>query len=214
MKATARLRSAFILHREAQWSLQVIHNTSHKAYSKQKAALFAKYLEDHTGRWSRDCDFDSERSTFESYDFRWDKFKPAEPMPPYPYVAMELVPGRTLHSALGWARDQPTDEYLNQDEKDMIMKQGIEALIYLMEMKLIHRDFRTTNLMVFKRKAAIQVRVIDLGHTILAEEHQCRNKSAVVRRDDHGKKGPVPKKKHHETQKTKQYKLYEATTTS
>lgn len=46
---------------------------------------------------------------------------------------------------------------------------------------LIHRDFRTTNLMVSERRSTIRVRVIDLGHTILAENHQCRNKSAVVR---------------------------------
>jgi serine/threonine protein kinase len=181
VKATAKLRSAFILHREAQWSLQWIHNSEHKSYSKQKAALFAKYLEDHTGRWSRDCDFDEERVTFESAEFRWDKFKPMETMPEFPYVAMEYVPGRTLHSALGWSRDQPTDEHLNQEEKESIVKQATQALIYLMDMGLIHRDFRTTNLMVSYRKADIQVRVIDLGHTILAEEHQCRNKSAVVR---------------------------------
>lgn len=93
VKPTAKLRSAFILHREAQWSLQFIHNTNHEAYSEEKAKLFAKYLEDHTGRWSRDCDFDTERTTFESPEFRWDKFKPAEPLPSHPYVAMEYVPG-------------------------------------------------------------------------------------------------------------------------
>ena len=185
VKVTAKLRSAFILHREAQWSLRCIHNTNHKEYSKQKASLFAKYLEDHTGRWSRDCDFDEERSTYESAEYRWDKFRPtAEPIPPFPYVAMEYVPGKTLHSALGWTREQADGSHLNQEEKESIIHQATEALIYLAEMGLIHRDFRTTNLMVMNRKSpktSIQMRVIDLGHTILAQEHQCRNKSAVVR---------------------------------
>ncbi|CAK9097969.1 Probable serine/threonine-protein kinase PknB [Durusdinium trenchii] len=182
VKVTGKLRSAFILHREAQWSLQRIHNTKQKDYSQQKASYFARYLEDHTGRWSRDCDFDKERSIFESADFRWDKFKPQEMMPAYPYVAMEYVPGRTLHSALGWQRDQPLEEsYLSQEEKEAILLQAAEALTYLYEMNLIHRDFRTTNLMVSHRKPSIQVKVIDLGHTILAQEHQCKNKSAVVR---------------------------------
>ncbi|CAJ1424998.1 unnamed protein product [Effrenium voratum] len=183
VKPTAKLRSAFILHREAQWSIQRLHNSSYKKYSPQKASLFARYLEDHTGRWSRDLDFDLERGTFEAPDFRWDKFRPSEPMPQNPYVAMEYVPGRTLHSALGWSRDQPLKDeaHLSQEEKESIVSQAAEALLYLVDNGLIHRDFRTTNLMVSERRSTIRVRVIDLGHTILAENHQCRNKSAVVR---------------------------------
>ncbi|CAE7814282.1 unnamed protein product [Symbiodinium sp. CCMP2592] len=182
-KPTAKLRSAFILHREAQWSLQRLHNSSYKGFSEKKAALFARYLEDHTGRWSRDMDFDAERATFESPDFRWDKFRPPETLPPHPYVAMEFVPGRTLHAALGWSRDQPLrrEALLSQEEKQIVVRQAAEALVYLVEMGLIHRDFRTTNLMVSERKAGIRIHVIDLGHTILAESSQSRNKSAVVR---------------------------------
>jgi len=182
-KPTAKLRSAFILHREAQWSLQRLHNSSYKGFSEKKAALFARYLEDHTGRWSRDMDFDAERVTFESPDFRWDKFRPPETLPPHPYVAMEFVPGRTLHAALGWSRDQPLrrEALLSQEEKQIVARQAAEALVYLVEMGLIHRDFRTTNLMVSERKAGIRIHVIDLGHTILAESSQSRNKSAVVR---------------------------------
>lgn len=181
-KATSKLRSAFILHREAQWSLQRIHNEKQKSYSRDKAGLFARYLEDHTGKWSRDCDFDAERATYESQDFRWDKYKP-EGMPPLSYVAMEYVPGRTLHTALGWSRDQPLkrEDVLNQQEKESIVRQGTKALMYLKEMSLIHRDFRTTNLMVCDRGASMRVKVIDLGHTIFAQEHQSKNKSAVVR---------------------------------
>ncbi|CAE7429974.1 unnamed protein product, partial [Symbiodinium sp. CCMP2456] len=182
-KPTAKLRSAFILHREAQWSLQRLHNSSYKGFSEKKAALFARYLEDHTGRWSRDMDFDAERATFEAPEFRWDKFRPPETLPPHPYVAMEFVPGRTLHAALGWSRDQPVrrEALLSQEEKQIVVRQAAEALVYLVDMGLIHRDFRTTNLMVSERKAGIRIHVIDLGHTILAESNQSRNKSAVVR---------------------------------
>ena len=62
--------------------------------------------------------FSKERATFEAPEFRWDKFRrprtgnravlcgalrryarPPETLPPHPYVAMEFVPGRTLHTA-------------------------------------------------------------------------------------------------------------------
>ena len=184
IKAAAKLRSAFKLHREAQWSLQFIHNNKHKNYSQQRACLFAKYLEDHTGRWSLDSNFDAERSTFESAAFRWDKFEPPEPLPTHPYVAMEFVPGRTVHSALGWSRHHPLNKdepVLTFREKESIIRQATEALVYLVQMGLIHRDFRTTNLMVARRKASVDMRVIDLGLAISSEEHQCRNESAVVR---------------------------------
>ena len=178
-KSTQKLKSAFILHREAQWSIQYIHNVKHKEYSQQKASYFVRYLEDHTGQWSQETDFDKERAIFEAAEFRWDKFR-QKLVSAFPYVAMEYVPGKTLHSALGWQRDAG-QELLSQEEKESIVHQAAEALTYLSKMGLIHRDFRTTNLMVFQEQSSIQVKVIDLGHTIFAEEHQCKNKSAVVR---------------------------------
>jgi len=183
IKAAAKLRSAFKLHREAQWSLQLIHNSMHKSYSQQRAGLFARYLEDHTGHWSTDSNFDAERSTFEAANFRWDKFEPPSPLPSYPYVAMEFVPGRTVHSALGWSRHHPLKDeaVLTHKERESIIRQATQALIYLIEMGLIHRDFRTTNLMVVRRNSSIEMRVIDLGLAISSEEHQCQNESAVVR---------------------------------
>mmetsp|Transcript_74028 Transcript_74028/g.130819 ORF Transcript_74028/g.130819 Transcript_74028/m.130819 type:complete len:899 (+) Transcript_74028:86-2782(+) len=181
-KPTSKLRNAFILHREAQWSLQRLHNSSYAGYRADKADLFVRYLEDHTGKWTDSLDFDKERSLFESSDFRWDKFRPPQPMPAHPYVAMEFVPGRTLHAALGWIKDQSRPEaLLTAEERFVILQQAIEALQYLTSFGLIHRDFRTTNIMVSGTGTARQVRVIDLGHTILAEQHQLRNKSAVVR---------------------------------
>ncbi|CAE8656622.1 unnamed protein product, partial [Polarella glacialis] len=139
---------------------------------------------DHTGKWAPDLDFDAERSAFEAQDFRWDKFRPPEPQPASPYVAMEFVPGRTLHAALGWSREQPLPEgdgMLSDQEKKAIVKQAAEALGYLSLLGLIHRDFRTTNLMVSGGGSGIRVRAIDMGHTILAQPKQARNKSTVVR---------------------------------
>jgi len=180
-KPTSKLRNAFILHREAQWSLQRLHNSDYTSYCVDKAALFVRYLEDHTGQWTENLDFDEERSLFESADFRWDKFRPPKPMPAHPYVAMEFVPGRTLHAALGWIKDNRSEALLTGEERFAILKESAEALQYLTSLGLIHRDFRTTNIMVSGSGTETHVRIIDLGHTILAEQHQLRNKSAVVR---------------------------------
>eukprot|EP00930_Biecheleria_cincta_P027301 TRINITY_DN19181_c0_g1_i1.p1 TRINITY_DN19181_c0_g1~~TRINITY_DN19181_c0_g1_i1.p1 ORF type:complete len:1191 (-),score=227.26 TRINITY_DN19181_c0_g1_i1:107-3679(-) len=182
-KKTSKLRNAFILHREAQWSLQRLHNKSYSGFSAEKARLFARYLEDHTGKWS-ELDFDSERKLFEGQDYRWDKFKPPVAIPEKPYVAIEYVPGRTLHAALGWSREQPLHEgqgVLDDEERHLVAKQAAEALTYLISQNLIHRDFRTTNLMIVGKGPDVSVRVIDLGHTILAEPGHQRNKSPIVR---------------------------------
>lgn len=63
----------------------------------------------------------------------------------------------------------------------LIARQLTRALDYFSSFGLIHRDFRTTNLLVAGRGKNCRVQVIDLGHTIAAEPEQRKNRSAVVR---------------------------------
>merc|ERR1719223_1283346 len=94
---------------------------------------------------------------------------------------MELVLGRTLHSCMGWGHEQAVEPPLGVKEKKTIARQLAEALDYLASFGLIHRDFRTTNLLLVSRGSGGRIRVIDLGHTIAAEPEQVKNRSAVVR---------------------------------
>lgn len=182
VKASSRARSAYILHREAQWSLQRVHNRKGQHYDEKRASIFMRYLEDHTGTWIiPSLSFDDERSVFEAPDFSWDKFVPQPPLPPHPYVVVEFVPGRTLHSSMGWGHEQGLSPPLQAEEKMIIAEQAAEALDYLSALQLVHRDFRTTNLMVSGRNAQCSVRAIDLGHMVAAEEQSMRNRSAVVK---------------------------------
>lgn len=181
-KISSRMRNAYILHREAQWSIQRLHNPAWPQFNSTHASLFVQYFEDHTGCWANgSTSFDAERAVFEAASFSWDRFEPASPLPKKPYVAMELVPGKTLHSAMGWAQEPAENPPLAAEEKLTIARQSTEALQYLVAFGLIHRDFRTTNIMLTARGQAGRIRVIDLGHTIAADEEQKRNKSAVVR---------------------------------
>mmetsp|Transcript_47018 Transcript_47018/g.134553 ORF Transcript_47018/g.134553 Transcript_47018/m.134553 type:complete len:638 (-) Transcript_47018:128-2041(-) len=183
-KQGARLRHAYILHREAQWSLQRLHHSKSSRFCPQRASLFARYLEDHTGRWAPDLDFEEERTVFEAADFVWERFRNAAATSKCPYVVMELVPGRTLHQCMGWGGGEAgLDPPLNPDEKVSMAKEMVKALDYLATFGLIHRDFRTTNIMLVGRSNGVpgRIQVIDLGHTIAAEQEQVKNRSAVVR---------------------------------
>lgn len=181
-KHSSKMRNAYILHREAQWSLQRLHNPRCEQYCAKRAALFAQYFEDHTGCWaSGEVDFETERTVFEAGDFSWDKFSPEKPLPPAPYIAMELVHGRTLHAVMGWGHEPGESPPLGREEKVCVAEQAAEALQYLCDFGLIHRDFRTTNLLYVGRGFAGRIRVIDLGHTIAAERVHVQNRSSVVR---------------------------------
>mmetsp|Transcript_35065 Transcript_35065/g.74579 ORF Transcript_35065/g.74579 Transcript_35065/m.74579 type:complete len:599 (-) Transcript_35065:21-1817(-) len=189
-KPGARLRHAYILHRECQWSMKRLHNPSWQRYDPSRAIFFVKYLEDHTGCWAPDLDFEEERTVFEASDFLWDTFRNG--LHTFPYVVLEIVPGITLHQRLSLST-VPAEEggkSLPREKKVIIAKQMIQAIKYFSEFGLIHRDFRTTNIMVLhdeEEKAgktqqnAPCIRVIDLGHTIASEPEQIRNRSAVVR---------------------------------
>lgn len=180
-KPGARLRHAYILHREAQWSLQRLHNIQHPRHCADHASLFARYLEDFTGIWAPQLGFEEERTVFEASDFQWESFnkgKKVDQCPPH--VVMELVSGRTLHHAMGWHGEPKIDPPLSEQDKVVMAKDMVKALSYFSKFGLIHRDFRTTNIMLTGRGPG-GIRVIDLGHTIAGDPEQVSNRSAVVR---------------------------------
>lgn len=179
-KASARARNTYILHREALWSKTRLHNRHHPGFQDEPSKLFIRYLEDHTGDWGPEEEFEARRAIFEAADFVWDKYAATAMLPATPYVVMELAPGRTLHSMMGWGQDA-SQQPLGTLEKQAVAEQAAEALKYLQGVGLVHRDFRTTNLMVAGRGPECSVRVIDLGHTIAAEEHHKTSRSAVVK---------------------------------
>lgn len=186
-KATARLRHAYTLHREAQWSIQKLHNRSDPNYCPHRSALFVRYLEDHTsitGWASQACDLETECSIYEDAQFSWLQAKRAEEgLPDLPYVVMELVPGRTVHACMGFSRLQVSQPSLDLHGKTAVFEQALEALVYLESFGLIHRDFRTTNMMWEPSSNGIggSLRIIDLGLMILAKETHVLNASAVVK---------------------------------
>merc|ERR1712113_752180 len=69
---------------------------------------------------------------------------------------------------------------LDANDKVAILRQALEALDYLNSFRLIHRDFRTTNLMWHGRGDAGMLKVIDLGLMLLADEGHVYNDNRVV----------------------------------
>merc|ERR1719387_2974750 len=91
----------------------------------------------------------------------------------------------TPHRAMGWTQGDPgLQPPLSVEERAIVFEQAVAAVGCLFgDFGLIHRDFRTANLMIVGRGGGTNgmVRVIDLGHTIAAEEPLRSNRSAVVR---------------------------------
>eukprot|EP00930_Biecheleria_cincta_P082436 TRINITY_DN7216_c0_g2_i1.p1 TRINITY_DN7216_c0_g2~~TRINITY_DN7216_c0_g2_i1.p1 ORF type:complete len:807 (+),score=101.34 TRINITY_DN7216_c0_g2_i1:36-2456(+) len=186
-KVSARLRHAYTLHREAQWSMQKIHNPSLPNYCPRRSALFVRYLEDHTsitGWTSQAGSIDMECCIYEDAKFSWLQAKRAEEgLPDLPYIVMELVPGRNVHACMGFSRLQVSQPLLDRHCKNAIFDQALEALVYLESFGLIHRDFRTTNMMWLPSSSGIggELRIIDLGLMIQAKETHVLNPSPVVK---------------------------------
>eukprot|EP00930_Biecheleria_cincta_P025899 TRINITY_DN18360_c0_g1_i1.p1 TRINITY_DN18360_c0_g1~~TRINITY_DN18360_c0_g1_i1.p1 ORF type:complete len:1042 (-),score=180.40 TRINITY_DN18360_c0_g1_i1:152-2977(-) len=155
----------YLMHREAQWSLQYLHNEGDSRYDEVLAGRFVKYLEDHTGfkSYGTQEEFEAVRSLYERKDLAWNSlhFDPA--LPATPYVVMELAQGQPLLQA-------KPEETFSADERRAIVRQAAEALVYLQRFSLVHRDFRSSNMHVARRGAAhCRLHVMDLGLTISAE---------------------------------------------
>jgi len=210
LRTNARPVHAFELHREAQWSLTRLHRVEDSRYDAQAASLFAHYLEDHSGfegfHGGSDAPgiFETRRQHYESPDFNWEALgvRPAS----RPYVVIELLKGESLHSAQfvtnASAAPQPREcsallqrlkpasfgDYLAAPRTPLtradchaIMLQLVRAVEYLASFDLIHRDLRACNVQLCQRLPSIEVKVLDLGVTIAAEESVRSSISPAIR---------------------------------
>ncbi|CAJ1357013.1 unnamed protein product [Effrenium voratum] len=168
-------RHIYALHREAQWSIQRLHNSADSRFRAKGAALFARYLEDHTGFEAHGGgDFDALRRRFEHPDFRWAEYSFEPRLAREPYVVIELVDAKLLQSVIEGSS-------LDLVEKRAITRQCVDSLVYMSRFNAIHRDFRGCNMFLQGRGRECRLKVIDLGFMISAEESQARNPNIAVR---------------------------------
>lgn len=166
----------FIMHREAQWSLQCLHRPGDARYNAELASLFVRYLEDHTGfpLYNAIGEFEAVRALYEAPDLTWGTLTFSPPLPDAPYVVMELAFGQPLSRV-------KSEETLNPAERCSIAHQAAVALGYLGSFGLIHRDFRTSNIQMAGRGEWCRIKVLDLGLVIANEKRHASNPNLAVK---------------------------------
>lgn len=199
LRGNSRPVHAFELHREAQWSLTRLHCVQHPKYDANAAALFVRYLEDCSGFEHRGCfsqnttalGFEEQRLHFESPDFQWKALgeKSTASLTRRPYVVVELLSGESLHlavhahrlsavnaklqkpeAATGGACIRLPQPALTRRERLTVLTQLARACEYLGSLGLVHRDLRACNVQLCRRSPACEIKVLDLGVSIAAEE--------------------------------------------
>lgn len=167
----------YCTHREAQWSRQLLHRSTDPRHDAGLAALFVRYLEDHTGfpSYGAPDEFEAVRHLYESPNLDWASVSFDPPLPALPYVVMELAAGRALAKLI-----DPGEDALTAAERRRVASQSASALEYLSCFGLIHRDFRGSNIMVSGREERCCIKVLDLGLAINATESQASNPNIVV----------------------------------
>jgi len=174
--ASPQNRHVYALYREARWSIDRLHNVNDPRYLEESARLFARYLEDHTGFGAHgEGDFDAVRKRFEARGFDWNSFTFSPALASEPYVVIELVNARLLQAVL---EGSPP---LDVQEKQRIVRQCAESLVYISSFGAIHRDFRGCNIFLQGRGPICEVKVIDLGFMISVEPEQVQNPNIAVR---------------------------------
>eukprot|EP00929_Paragymnodinium_shiwhaense_P032641 TRINITY_DN18063_c0_g1_i2.p1 TRINITY_DN18063_c0_g1~~TRINITY_DN18063_c0_g1_i2.p1 ORF type:complete len:522 (-),score=128.95 TRINITY_DN18063_c0_g1_i2:397-1962(-) len=158
--------------------MQRLHNKKDPCYSQERAGLFTRYLEDHTGlqKNSHSGAFEEMRVHYEDATFNWNEcqFKPST-IARRPYVVMELVKGRLLQQTF---EGQPP---LEVREKRAIVAACAKALVYMERFKVIHRDFRGCNIFCVGGGSQTSIKVIDLGFMVSTERSQAKNPNPAVR---------------------------------
>lgn len=175
--ASQQNRHIYTLHREARWSMERLHNPRQPAYRCNGAALFVRYLEDHTGfsPHAPNGDFDELRKRFEDPGFSWADHTFVPSLPRYPYVVMDFVDGRLLQSIV---EGGPA---LDTTERRAVVHQCCEALVYMEGFSVVHRDFRGCNIFLQGRGPACRIKVIDLGFMISSEPGHASNPNPAIR---------------------------------
>lgn len=164
-RAAREAWQVYIMHREAQWSLQYLHKSADARYDAQHASLFVRYLEDHTGfpAYESPHEFDAVRGLYEQPELEWSRISFDPALPDMPYVVMELAHGQAV------TRLTNPESMLDAVEQGRIVEQSSLALGYLGKYGLIHRDFRGSNMHISRRGAAGRIKVLDLGLVINAD---------------------------------------------
>lgn len=175
--ASADNRHIYALHREARWSIERLHSSADRRYERGGAALFARYLEDHTGfeHQHPKADFDGLRRRFEDPAFVWAKHEFDPPLAEQPYVVLEFVDGKLLQHIVD--KGPPLDGA----ERAAVVRQCCKALVYMERFGVLHRDFRGCNIFLKGRGVGCRVQVIDLGFMITADPQHERNPNPAVR---------------------------------
>eukprot|EP00397_Hematodinium_sp_SG-2012_P002036 GEMP01002042.1.p1 GENE.GEMP01002042.1~~GEMP01002042.1.p1 ORF type:complete len:1011 (+),score=217.91 GEMP01002042.1:307-3339(+) len=150
----------FQLHREAQYSLRYIHNQLCDTYDHEYSMLFVKYLEDCTS--FRDNTELEDTLLQHNKKAAWKKSELApSKQTTCDYVVMEYCDGRPLRWLL--RKVGPTVKEARQ-----ILMEAASALDYLsrFEPALIHRDFRSANMLWMKAGQGpcnYRLKVLDMG---------------------------------------------------
>lgn len=158
----------FMLHREAMCSIRHIHCRAARGYNPHKAALFAEYIEDQTSyrHLTREQDI---KKQLDSLTIKWDcgKLESADASET-DYVVMRFYEGASLRRVVA-AR-----AFTVQTAR-MLFSACCTALEYLSELELVHRDFRSANLLW----DGTQIMVLDLGLMLPYRDDMSSNTSAV-----------------------------------
>jgi serine/threonine-protein kinase len=80
---------------------------------------------------------------------------------PEPYVAMELIEGRTLDEELGLRAEN--DRSFTREETRSIFLQLFRGLEYAHENNVVHRDLKPSNIMLEYQGAEFVVKILDFG---------------------------------------------------
>lgn len=187
-KAAQQPHQAYAMHREAQWSLQYLHNKEHPRYRPEGAALLVQYLEDHTGFAKEETNggFEELQFVMEARDFQWARCRlPETPAPAGHhagrYVVLELVRGRLLQSILDDESPKSVEErQAVVEERQAVVTQCVAALSYLKDFGLVHRGIRPSNLMVVGEGPTCGLKVLDFSCMILSDTSQADNRNPAV----------------------------------
>ncbi|CAE7243087.1 DTX45, partial [Symbiodinium pilosum] len=182
---TNRNRHVYALHREAQWSLQRLHNPKDKRYKAEGAGLFVRYFEDHTGTLA----IEAQNARLISALLRMIVMTSMPPCkgaekgrkfehPGFEQVVMEYLDHNEAKLLQNLFDINPPMDWR---EKRAITKYCVESLVYLSKFNALHRDFRGCNIFLVGRGKGCKIKVIDLGFMICADDWQAKNPNVAVR---------------------------------
>jgi serine/threonine protein kinase/Tfp pilus assembly protein PilF len=104
----------------------------------------------------------------------YDIFHCDEPAPPFSFLTMRLLPGRSLAERLAEVRCLPPDE------AKVVFRQAAEGLAALHEGGIIHRDIKPNNLMLDRAGPKVQLWITDFGLAMLDDPELTRTQGVLA----------------------------------